>query len=135
LAHGDFRIGNTVVHSTEPKVAAVLDWELSTTGHGLADLGYMSLMYHQAETEGFDWKAAGFPTEQELVEMYCQRAGLEKIENWNFYVIYNLFRLSAIVQGVYKRGLDGNASSESWRERSAAGKYMSARAWDLVKSI
>ncbi len=119
IVHGDFRLGNMIVHPTEPRIVAVLDWELSTLGDALADLGYICMDYHTATDIGGeqgldrpDLADLGIPGEDEQVDRYCARTGRKRIDNWNFYLIYNLFRSGAIIQGVYKRGLDGNASSQ-----------------------
>lgn len=138
VVHGDYRLGNVLIHPTEPKIVAVLDWELSTQGDALADLGYVCQEYHgeSYEDEGLvnvDFEATGIPTEAEFIAEYCKYAGREKIDNWHFYVIYNMFRSAAIIQGVYKRGLDGNASSEKALEYKDAARTRSARAVLLLK--
>ena len=118
LIHGDYRLDNVMMHASEPRAIAVLDWELSTLGHPLADLAYycMCLRLPRAGRvqglAGIDRAALGIPEEQEIVDRYCALRGIEGIGHWNFYLAFSFFRLAAIVQGVYKRALDGNASSD-----------------------
>ena len=131
LVHGDYRIGNCIVHPTEPKVVAILDWELSTIGHPLGDLAYAAMMHHRGIALE-PVSAAGIPSEGAMVDRYCELAGRPPIENWRFYVAYNLFRTACILQGVYKRGLDGNASSEHWRDYGERAKQVAIGAWRLV---
>ena len=140
VVHGDYRLGNTLIRPDAPKIAAVLDWELSTLGDGLADLGYLCQDYYveaydDAGLAGADLETLGIPTEQEMVAEYCRHAGIDHIDNWPFYMIYNMFRSAAIIQGVYKRGLDGNASSEKALEYQDACRVRAERAWNLVESL
>ncbi len=125
LVHGDFRCDNLIFHPTEPRVLAVLDWELSTLGHPLADFAYNAMMYHMppdivAGLGGTDPVVLGLPTEDEYIAAYCRRTGREGIPDWNFYMAFSFFRLAAIFHGIKGRVLRGSASSANARERAVA---------------
>lgn len=137
LVHGDYRIDNLLFHPSEPRVLAVLDWELATLGHPLSDLAYTCMYYHVALPDGYLGDVAGrhgIPSEAELVAAYCRHSGRagEQIPDWPFYLAFSLFRYAAIVQGVHYRGLQGNASSAQASRYGELAKTAAAKAWQLV---
>ena len=138
IVHGDYRIDNMILHPTEPRVIAVLDWELSTLGDPLADFSYF-LMSWVTQPEGRSGvmggtgPETGIPRQEEMVERYCAATGRDGVPDLNWYFSYNLFRLTGIVQGIKKRIVDGTASSAQ-AERSAAGVHRLAKAsWDFAE--
>jgi len=119
LVHGDYRLDNLVFHRERPEIIAVLDWELSTLGHPYADLAYQCMqlrMPYEKERPsglgGLDRKALGIPAEADYIARYCRRMGIDGIDHWTYYLAFSFFRLAAIIQGVAKRAVMGNASNE-----------------------
>ena len=140
LVHGDYRIDNMIFAPDAPTIMAVLDWELSTLGHPIADLAYQCMQWRLPHDSGFrglgglDRKAIGLPSEEDYVADYCQRRNIDGIEHWPFYLAFSFFRLAAILQGVLKRALDGNASNpRRAKEMSLAVPVMAAMAMDITK--
>lgn len=138
IVHGDYRLGNVLIDPTQPRIAAVLDWELCTLGHPLADLGYFCQEYYGVTASGGasladgNLDALGIPSEQQILDEYCRVTGRSGIENWSFYLIFNMFRLAGIAQGVYRRGLDGNASSARALLFKDAARHISGIAVELI---
>ena len=125
LIHGDFRIDNIIFHPAEPRILAVLDWELSTLGHPLADFAYNAMMYHMpshivAGLAGFDLTRLNLPTEAEYVAAYCSRTGRTGIAGYPFYIAFNFFRLAAIFHGIKGRVIRGTAASAQAALRAEA---------------
>lgn len=139
LVHGDYRLDNMVFDAAEPKVIALLDWELSTLGHPFADVGYQCMQLRMpaqigsiSGLRGRDLGELGIPTEGEYVAKYCERSGIDRIDNFGFYVAFSFFRLAAIIQGVAKRAVDGNASN---RKAAELGQYVEPMAELALEAI
>jgi aminoglycoside phosphotransferase (APT) family kinase protein len=140
IVHGDFRLDNTIFHPTEPRILAVLDWELSTLGHPLVDLAYYCLRFHLPVAEfrglgGVDPKSHSLPTEAESVAQYCRLRGIAPLpaKDWAYYQAFCMFRLAGILQGVLARALQGNASGASALEAGRRARPLAELGWKCVQ--
>ena len=142
IVHGDYRLDNTVFHPSEPKMLAVLDWELSTLGDPLADFSYHCMSWHIPPgkfrgIQGLPLEELGIPGEREYVDLYFKRTGRKGVDPsvWDYYMAYNLFRIAAICQGIAKRVVDGTAASEHARDAGARARPLAELGWEQVEKI
>ena len=141
LVHGDYRLDNLIFHKSEPRILAVVDWELSTLGHPLADFAYHVMAWRVPGGEnrglgGVDLAALGIPSEAQYLETYCRRTGRAGVapDVWEFCMAYNLFRIACIRQGILRRVLDGTAASRHAREAGARARETAQLAWAQVEA-
>jgi aminoglycoside phosphotransferase (APT) family kinase protein len=140
IVHGDYRMDNLVFHKTEPRVIGVLDWELSTIGDPLADFAYHCLTWRVTPElfrglAGIDFTALSIPDEPAYVAAYCRRTGRETIPGWEFYMVYSLFRIAAILQGIAKRAIEGTAAGADAVEQGRLARPLAEQAWALAQSL
>ena len=143
IVHGDYRLDNLMFDAAQPRVVAVLAWELSTLGHPLADFSYHCMAWHIPPGSfrgiaGLDFEALGIPSEAEYIRLYCERTGLATPEqlkvDWNFYMAYNMFRIAAILQGIAKRVEAGTASSAQAVRSAAGARPLAQMAWKFARA-
>lgn len=140
IVHGDYRLDNLVFARDRARILAILDWELSTLGHPLADFSYHCMGFHIDPGQfrgikGIDLRALGIPSEREYIDAYCRRTGRDGVQNWDFYLAYNMFRLAAILQGIKKRVVDGTAANQRAAESAERVLPLARSGWALASRI
>jgi len=140
IVHGDFRLDNTIFHPSEPRLLAVLDWELSTIGHPLVDFAYFCMRYHLPDAEfrglgGVDIRRLSIPSEAQCIAAYCDIRGIKPVspQDWTYYMAFCMFRLTGILQGVLARALQGNASNATALTAGRRARPLAELAWRLVQ--